>query len=171
MNASTETAMKAPETVKARNARWIAAGRAELRRQLEAAEAMGGLYYLIPHVSRSGMERRIVLFYGNPTFKTIGACDPMVKVWPEVPESIEREIESASPGSHEWSLRSDRHRIAHDLIARDWGFSFKHRAFTVSGCGMDMAFWLVDHLATLAGIRDGRRSYANRVRTSCLWSE
>jgi hypothetical protein len=40
----------------------------------------------------------------------------------------------------------------------------------VSGAGMDMVFWLVDHLASKAGIGkldpkgDGRTSYANRVR-------
>jgi hypothetical protein len=53
------------------------------------------------------------------------------------------------------------HSEALDDIARDWCFSFDSRDFKVSGCGMDMVFWLVDYLAHKAL---GDRRYTHRAK-------
>lgn len=134
----------------------IDAGRAHLKTWLLAAEEHGTIYHNVQSVSRSGMNRKIALATIIQRKGTrFGKPFPieLVRLWP-----------ACADNSH--VLYSE----ALDVIARDWGFSFDARAFNVSGAGMDMTFWLVDHLASLAGIGkldpagDGRSSYANRVR-------
>jgi hypothetical protein len=73
-------------------------------------------------------------------------------------------------------MASAAHCDALDTVAKDWGFSFKYRAFVIGGCGMDMVFALIDGLAHKAGLPSiphvnkamnrfsSGNSYANRVR-------
>lgn len=91
------------------------------------------------------MSRRIVLGTIVPA-KHKGTVGPMVArydlqmLWPRTLDRDDNE--------------------ALDIIGKDWRFSFKHRAFVVDGCGMDMVFALVDSLAARAGLP----GYANLVR-------
>lgn len=119
---------------KERNAA-IAGGRNYLKWWLQEAAKHGTIYYTIPHVARSGMSRRIVL-------GTI-AAGRLITLWP-----------NAVDGS------GDINDL--DAIAKDWRFSFHHRAFVIGGCGMDMVFALIDDLAGMAGLNGGK--YANSVR-------
>jgi hypothetical protein len=138
----------------------INAGRAVLKAWLIAAEKHGTIYYEITNVARSGMSRRIVL----QTIRMVKGKPVLDNLFPGLPET---------DFGGDWKKRSD----AVDMVAKDWGFSFKHRAFVVGGCGMDMVFALVDDLASKAGIkaipnkdkrmdriRPSGESYANRVR-------
>ncbi len=120
-------------------------GRIELFNWLTAAEAHGKIYYHIPSVSRSGMSRTISM----RTIKVDLKEDKidLVRLWPSLP--------------YDGQLKFPEYNLALDLVAKDWHFSFKKRAFEVGGCGMDMVFAQIDYLAHLAGITDG---YANRVR-------
>lgn len=122
----------------------IAEGRAYLHKWLSEAEQHGEIYYTIPHVARSGMSRRIVLAtIRYPALATDDQRPQLHAIWPRTLDPN---------GDSNETL---------EAIGRDWGFSFKHRAFIVGGCGMDMVFALVDDLAGKAGMP---RGYANRVR-------
>lgn len=123
----------------------IKAGRKALAAWLRRAEAHGTIYYVVSHVSRSGMSRNIEI----ATIIVRKRKPDLVKLWPHVDEAD-------LPAGTDYSA-------ALDVIARDWGFSFRNnqRCFVISGCGMDMVFALVDNLAAKAGLP---RGYANRVR-------
>ena len=121
------------------------AGRAYLRTFLDAARKHGTIYYTIPHVARTGMSRRIQLI-------TV-AKGGILRLWP-----------GGLPDLDCPALDSD----AMDVIARDWGFSYKHRAFVIGGCGMDMVFALIDDLADRAYGYKGKEDYANAVRRESL---
>lgn len=139
----------------------IAAGRKELWRWLKQAEKHGTIYYEVTHVARSGMSRRIVLqtiAHKNEEHRRAGRNESvgvdrvqLVNLFPSLPDD----------DFPTWRDRSE----ALDIVAKDWGFSFKHRAFVIGGCGMDMVFAQVDYLASIAGLKgNGAQSYANRVR-------
>jgi hypothetical protein len=139
-------------TTKSEKAAIIASGRAHLAQWLRDAEAHGTIYYSIPRVSRSGMSRVIKLYTilngsdGKPALS---------QLWPSYDET--------APGDS-WSVKID-------TVAKDWGFTFGNtRGFRVNGCGMDMVFWLVGHLANLAFSRESREgeNYANRVRRDSI---
>lgn len=138
----------------------VDAGRKSLRDWLKAAEKHGTIYYVIESVSRSGMSRNIslatiVMSKGKPVLS---------KLWPRLDDKM---------WSHaQWS----EYNAALDVVASDWGFSFKVRSFKVGGCGMDMVFSQIDYLAQIAGVNrspnedssktkdQGHRMYANRVK-------
>lgn len=184
---TTETSNSKPETKKMRDARWIARGYATLLDQLQQAEAMGGLYALVPHVSKSGLRRRVVLMYGNPNFRAgVKGADPMVQVFPSLHTDLEIEVERAGnvPGGSNmsWQARHELRKEMHEVIAKSWGYDYKARSFIVDGAGMDMIWHLIDSLAHKCGIDEplaetvergtGRRPiYANRVGYQMLWSE
>jgi len=120
------------ETKKSFEARAIASGRIALAQWLAAAEVHGTVYYAIPRVARSGMSRNITLH---------AIVDgELSRLWPALDEATEA------------NFVGDSHSRALDVVARDWLFSYDRRAFRVGGCGMDMVFWLVDHLASKAGM-------------------
>jgi hypothetical protein len=144
----------------------IAAGRKELRKWLEAAEKHGTIYYEITHTARSGMTRHIVL----ATIRMVKGKPVLWNLFPALPHEY-YDGARATP----WRDYS----AALDIVAKDWGYSFKRRAFVIGGCGMDMVFALVDDLARKACMPlirakppmacsvpryDARSSYANRVR-------
>jgi len=143
----------------ARDLTIIAAGRKHLREWLIAAEKHGTIYYEVTHVARSGMSRRIVL----QTIRMVKGKPVLDNLFPSLPDT---------DFGGDWRQRSQ----ASDIVARDWAFSFKYRAFIIGGCGMDMVFALIDHLAHLADIKSipntnkamdrfsSGQSYANRVR-------
>lgn len=121
----------------------ISAGRAHLRTWLLAAEAHGTIYYNVQSVSRSGMNRKISLSTIMPTRIGDESKPDLVRLWPSLRE------ESIPRGAAEYTA-------ALDVIARDWGFSWEARAFNVGGCGADMVFMLVYHLASKAlGQKEG----------------
>jgi hypothetical protein len=135
---------------KARKQAIIEAGRGALRKWLEGALAHGTIYYAIESVSRSGMNRKIVL----ATIVTDSKGKPTLqRCWPGVTDADE-------------GLFHDYVETL-DVIARDWTFSFRARAFDVSGGGMDMVFHLIDRLARVAGLDDRTKyphGFANAVR-------
>lgn len=117
-----------------------------LRAWLEAAEAHGTIYYSVTHVARSGMSRRIVLSTIRISEKT--GKPYLDRLWPHL------ECESGDFGDY---------NAAVDRVAKDWGFSFKHRAFIATGSGKDMVFATVYYLAQVSGL-DKPLEYTNRVR-------
>lgn len=126
----------------------IDAGRKHLRAWLKDAEKHGTIYYAIESVSRSGMNRKIVL---STIVKGRDGKPELMRLWPRLPDDA-----ASSVGDYSSAL---------DIVARDWGFSFKARAFDVGGCGMDMVFALVSRLARMADDKGtGANDYANRVR-------
>lgn len=118
----------------------LASGRDYLGAWLLNALNHGTIYYTIPQVARSGMSRRIVL----ATIVMRNGAPELSTLWPR---------STAPDGDDNEAL---------DLIAKDWRFSFKHRAFVIGGCGMNMVFALIDDLASTAGLEGGK--YANSVR-------
>jgi len=122
----------------------VAAGRKYLARWLLAAYKHGGIVYDIPKVARSGMSRQIVLA------RIVPAETSKRKSRPPGPAYIERLWPTPLPDGPFGA--GGQFSAALDAIAKDWGFSFKTRNFVVGGCGMDMVFALVDHLATKAGL-------------------
>lgn len=131
----------------------IRAGRESLVGWLEAAKAHGTIYYTV-EASRSGMMRTIRLSTITPQMHITGHVQSgLERCWPKIASHVEVNLSSAEYSS------------ALDIVAKDWGFSFKHGAFRIGGCGMDMVFALVDNLAAKAGIKGhGKDSYANSVR-------
>jgi hypothetical protein len=160
MTTSAATSIRAPS----RKQLIIDAGRAHLKTWLLAAEAHGTIYYNVQSVSRSGMNRKIALstiIEATPKRQTAQPGKPeLVRLWPSIPDDKFNNLMRGASGYPQ----------ALDEVARDWGFSWDARAFNVNGAGMDLVFWLIDNLASKAGIGkldpqgDGRSSYANRVR-------
>ena len=141
----------------------VAAGREYLAMWLREAHRHGGIVYDIPKVARSGMSRQIVLARVVPApsshVRRAAGTLPFVhahieRLFPTLPESFYK------PGGRGYS-------DALDAVALDWGFSFKSRNFVVGGCGMDMVFALVDHLARIAGLESSEfrgHSFANACK-------
>lgn len=121
----------------------IQAGREYAREWLIDAERHGAIYYTIPHVARSGMTRHVVLGTVRPVRET----HRLENLWPRTldPDGTPSDIL--------------------DIIAKDWGFSFKHRAFIVGGCGFDAVHHVIYGMAWRAfGDSKEGLSYASRVR-------
>jgi hypothetical protein len=135
----------------------VAAGREYLAHWLREAHKHGGIVYDIPKVARSGMSRQIVLARVVPA-KRGGDPRPahIERLFPTLPESFYKTGEGGR--SHGFAL---------DAVAKDWGFSFKSRNFVIGGCGMNMVFALVDHLARIAGLESAEfegHSFANACK-------
>lgn len=112
----------------------IKLGRKYLAEWLTLAAGYGTLFYRVEHVSRSGMQRRIVL-------ATIVDYSKRGK---------KPTLSRLMPGSVcNYSLSNDEL----DIVAKDWGYAYNRRAFVVGGSGMDMVFALVDHLLCISGIK------------------
>ena len=102
------------------------------------AAEVGTVHYLVPHVARSGMSRRIELFVSMPD----GGIEPF---WPD------REPET-KPGE---SVKEFRARAkAYKETFRRLSWSWKHRCFVVGGCGMDMVFATMDGIGDVFGYYD-----------------
>lgn len=139
--------------VRALNDRWTRVHRRRYLASVRAARrAMPRLYaelkridrakrvfYLIPHVARSGMSRRIELFYPEKG----GGVDV---VWPDY---------EPGEGATARELETLRRRIC---------WNRERCCFVVGGCGMDMVFWLVDHL----GHAFGFENWGNKIHRSGL---
>lgn len=114
----------------------IAAGRAHLKSWLKQAAAHGTIWYSVVHVSRSGTRHQIKLYRvttaGKPT---------IVQLWPSAC-SLHYEAETVLGG----------YGAAVDVVAKDWGLSFKDAAFIINGCGMNMALELLDKLGRMVGL-------------------
>jgi hypothetical protein len=120
------------ETKKEAEAKIVAAGRKHLRAWLLAAEKHRTIYYTIDHVSRSGTFRTIKLATIKRNAK--GKAE-LVALWPGADYKA---LVRSGAGNGD---------VALDVIAKDWGFSFKRRAFEAHGCGIDMVFATVYKLA------------------------
>jgi hypothetical protein len=134
----------------------VAAGRKYLARWLLAAHKHGGIVYHIEKVARGGMSRQIVLARVVPAKRGAAARPAHVeRLFPTVPESFYKPVEIGR-----------NYGYALDAVAKDWGFSFKAHNFPVSGSGMDMVFWLVDRLASKAGLGKPEfpRGFANECK-------
>lgn len=107
--------------------------------ELQRIQRTRTVFYLIPHVARSGMSRRIELFYPQKG----GGVDV---VWPDY---------EPGEGTTAHDLETLRKRI-------DW--SRRHRCFVIGGCGMDMVFALVDHLGSVFGFEN----WGNKIRRNGL---
>lgn len=135
----------------------IQAGRGVLLDWLSRAEAHGTIYATVPGPTRTTARFNLYTIITKPV---LSRPDPpeLVKLWPMLPGSTE------GCGIGVGADRSDYSKAV-ELVARDWGFSFAQRCFSIDGGGMDMLFDLVDRLSLTAGIRGaGSKLYAHRVR-------
>ncbi len=125
-----------------------------MREWLEAAREHGTIYYIVEKVSASGMIRYITLY----TMRERGQWDPpgakasMDLAWPNM-----NDIGTTIENSHE----------AWCHVAKTMHFDPDHRAFKMTGCGMDMVFALIEDLVRYAGIEESL-AYTSSVRCENL---
>ena len=119
--------------------KMVANGRKCLRQFFQTAKRSGRVYYMIPNVARSGMSRSVKLLVVKR-----GRMEVL----------------------HPVAGLGDNWKVEGAVIAKDWGFDLRRQAFLVHGCGMDMVFWLIDHLAAKAGL--GSEDLASKLQQESL---
>jgi hypothetical protein len=115
-------------------------GRKQLKSWLEKAQQVGTIYYVM---------RRHSEFSTDFSFHRIDEKEYSSGTFGK---KIELEILPLWPKPHTtcYALQLDN-RESYDLIAKDWGFSYKTRTFRNSVVGTDRCYDTIDTLARKAG--------------------
>lgn len=130
----------------------------ELYAWLCAAKRHGTIYYVVQHVSRSGMSRDIILH----TIKDGTLC----VAWPDSEATIPRDAAryAGSTGGELTRAQFAAYRRHYKDTFGRLSFRYSKRAFVMGGCGMDMVFACIYNLGGVFGLPD----LGNTVRRESL---